>query len=415
LSRLGVAGVVAIVAAVVVAAGCSRDEPAPPPSADSAEAAPPRPRATDNPHFARALDEVRADRLWAGLWWMTLTLRDEPSHHGALSGLGVYAYRQGRWEDVPGYLEALAIVRPLVRDELLALADASLKLNHFAKAESLFVAFGRRRPAETGVLVAQGTARRGQGKLELAAADFRRALEIDPALDEARFTLAEILLDSNRPEEAWVALGRTPGDGPGPARLHLLRARVLLQQASREDVGGDYRGPAVGPTKKGIQELERCLEVEPANVDALYLLVGARRRLGDLEAARDAARRHGEARAALDDRGPALAAKALVQGAIAIESGDTTAALAAWEKGLEDDPDDASLRCVLANDEVPGPLFLATGRELRRLGLPRVAIDQFEVAASRMPESEEAIYFLALANSETGDWEAAIAAAAPFE
>jgi len=406
----------ALVASVALAsvAGCGREESPPPPS---------RSKATDNPIFAQGLEEIREDRIWPGLWHLTLVLRDDPSHHGALSGLGIYAYRQGRWDDVPTYLEPLALVRPLVWDEMLALADASLKLNRFAKAESLFVLSGVRRPPNPQVLVALGTARRRQGELDAAAADFRRAADLDPANDEARLSLAEILLDLDRVQEAAAALAVVPDTTAQGARFHLLRARV--------SAGHDAAVAAVS-------ELEKCLALEPENLDALHLLMQEQRRLGRLDLARDAARRHREALAAMDRRGPALAGQALVQGAIAMERGDEAAALSAWEKGLADDPENTNLHCVLAplyqklgrrddalasftvlrkamNGEVPGPLFLATGHELRRRGLSKAAAGQYEIAVNRMPESEEAIYFHALALSETGDWDAAVAAAARLE
>jgi tetratricopeptide (TPR) repeat protein len=414
----------ACAAACIVLSGCARKEPAP------EEAAPPPARATDDPTFQLALRELRAGRLWPGMWHLTVVLHENPSHHGALSGLGVYAYQQGRWEDVRAYLEPLAVVRPLVHDEMLALADASLKLNRFAAAESLFVAIGTRRPPETGVLLALGTARRSQGALESAAADFRRAIELDPRLDEARLALAEILLDTNRTAEAWTALTPVPDSTAQPARLRLLRARALERMA-RQDETGDT-------TKKMIAELEACLELDPDNVDALHLFVQARRRLGDLDGARAAANRHREALAAHDLAATQLAMKALVQGGIAMEQGDEQRALAAWEKGLADEPRNTNLHCALAplyqklgrkedarasftvlreamQGAVPGPLFLATGKELRRRGLPKAAVGQFATAVDRMPESEEARYFLALALAETGDWEAAVAAAAPLE
>jgi tetratricopeptide (TPR) repeat protein len=419
----------ACAAAGVILSGCARKEPTP----DEA-APPPATHTTDDPRFQRALDELRAGRLWPGMWHLTAVLHEQPSHHGALSGLGIYAYQQGRYEDARTYLEPLAVVRPLLHDEMLALADASLKLNRFTAAESLFVAAGRRRPTETGVLVALGAARRSQGKLDEAAADFRHAIELDPRLDDARFALAEILLDTNRAEEAWIALTPVPDSTAEPARLRLLRARVLEQQARKQDPGA----AAAGTTRQVIAELEACLEHDPDNVDALHLLMQARRRIGDLDGARAAANRHREALAARDRAATQHAMRALVQGGIAIEQGDEEAALAAWEKGLVDDPGNANLHCVLAplyqklgrkddarasfgvlrqamQGAVPGPLFLATGQELRRRGLPKAAVGQFEVALDRMPDSEEARYFLALALAESGDWDAAVAAAAPFE
>jgi tetratricopeptide (TPR) repeat protein len=402
--------------AAVLAGGCAGEETDSPPPASPAEVA---------ARFDRARADLQAGRDWSGLWHLTRILHDDPRHVAALSGLGVLAYRQDRWEDVPTYLEPLAAVRPLEPDELLALADASNRLNRFAAAESLFIEFGRSRPAEAGVLVARGDARRNQGKLEAAAADYRQAIELDPRLDAARFALAGVLLDLNRAAEAKSVLARVPETTTAePARLHLLRGRALVHPAG----GSDFR--------KAAEELERCVEIEPDHVEALHLLMMARRELDDLDGARAAARRHREA---AGNTSPAmLAVTALVQGAIAIEAGDVEAALAAWEKGLLEDPENLHLHCVLAplyqeldrrpearasftvlraamSGAVPGPLFLATGKELRRRGLVRASVDQFAIAVDRMPESNEAGYFLALARSESGDWDGAIEAAARFE
>lgn len=403
---------------------------------------------TPEDRFARGEAELAAGRPWAGLWQMTRVLHDDPARAGALRHLGLSAYTQGRDDDVPPYLERLAAVRPLDRDELLALADASSRLNRFVAAESLFTLVLGGSPSEAPVWMARAWVRQRQGRFAAAAADYERAVELDPGSPAARTELAAVLLDLNRVDDARRALepiaaaaasGPPPPGGSSPAgpagdpavRAIVLEARVLAR------TGDPARAAAL---------VEQALERDPENVDALHVLAEARRALGDRPGARDAAVRH---RAALDREKTAplvLALKALVQGAIAAEAGDAAAALTAWEKGLEDDPQNLYLHCVLGpayqsqgrRDEAhasftvlrratggaaPGPLFLRTGKELRRRGCPATAVTQFDLAVRRtkgddpaaVAAREEAIYFQALALAETGDWNAALLAAAPLE
>jgi tetratricopeptide (TPR) repeat protein len=381
--------------------------------------------------YGLGLAELESGRLWAGLWHFTRLRHENPGHAGALHRLGLLAYSQGRSEDAVELLRSLATVRPLDDEEAAALADACNRINRFAEAESLLAAVLDRPGAASAprLLEARGYSRWKLGRLEEGAADFARAKGLGPRPPVAALQEAMILADLGRLEEAGSVLGAVPADEAKAAGILAgvvtLHNRILLRRGP----------PSALPGARA--ELEALLRDEPENVDALHLLAQVRRRLGDVAGAREAGERHRAALVSVGRPERALAMKELVQGAIAEESGDLEAALAAYRSGLAEDPKNPHLHCaagaVLAaldrREEArvhfaelrsiggvsPADHFLESGRELRRRGLAAAAARRFELAVSRAPESEEAVWFRALALAEAGNWDAALDAAAPLE
>jgi Flp pilus assembly protein TadD len=387
--------------------------------------------ASTEARYGLGLAELESGRLWAGLWHFTRLQHESPGHAGALRRLGLVAYSQGRAEDAVEQLRLLAAVRPLDGEESAALADACNRINRFAEADSVLAAIVDRPGAVPSprLLEARGYARWRLGRLEDAAADYARAKALGPRPAAAALHEALILADLGRVDEASSGLGTVTDAEASAAGVYggvvTLRNRLLLR-----------RGPT-SAFAAARAELEALLNEDPENVDALHLLAQVRRRLGDLAGAREAGERHRAALVSVGRPALALAMKELVQGAIAEEEGDLEAALAAYRSGLAEDPANPHLHCaagaVLAaldrreearvhfaelralGGAAAADHFLEAGRELRRRGLPAAAARRFELAASRAPESEEAVWFRALSLAEAGQWDAALAAAAPLE
>jgi Tfp pilus assembly protein PilF len=166
--------------------------------------------------------------------------------------------------------------------------------------------------------------------------------------------------------------------------------------------------------------------------------VRALRARGDLESARAAAAAHRGRMREMEDMDRAMATTAMVQGALALQAGDSTEARDELRRAVREDPDHLASHALLApltlalgnrlearasfgrlrqetGGRPPGPIFLETGKDLRRRGLPEVAISQFDLAVDRMPGNEEAVYWAAVTRLENGDAEGARAAAAPLE
>ncbi len=403
--------------------------------------------------FGLGQAELLTGRRWAGLWNLLRLTRDVPDHAGAWSTLGIDAYKRNANEDAVAALNRLTETRPLRRNELLALADASRRTDRRAAAESLFTVYLERYGDDPRVLASRADVRSERGDLEGAASDYTAALAYaDPAdpppaatpaetpevfllsADDRfarRVDLASTLVDLNRPDEAAAALdllsppGKTSmrGSPLDSVRLHVVRARV-------EDQAGDY--------PEALRHLETALAIDSLDAGAANLAVRMRARTGDREGARDAGRLHRKAVERTNRKQRLEALKALTQGGIAIEAADTLAALGAWRKGLEDAPEDLALHCVLAplffqlgdrasaresftvlrqamGGAPPGPIFLNTAREMRDRGLPKAAAGQFALAVNRMPGNEEALFEYARCLAETGDWDKALRVAAPLE
>jgi len=383
----------------------------------------------DEARFGLAQAEVTRGRRWAGQWSFARLAHESPDHAGALSALGVLAYEEERYEDCLPRLRRLAGLRPLTRDEVLAWADAARRTNGFELADSLFTVYLTRTPDDATALEIRAWVRRKRGDLAASEADLARAAQLDPRSLPVALARADGLFDLSRNEEARAAVaaigegGYAPASPADSARAAMLSARVAME----DGLPGEALRYAVVAARQ-----------DSTNLDALQMQVRAHRSLGDIPAARAAGVVHRERMRSIEDMDGAMAFQRMIQGAIALEAGDTAAALESLRKALREDPDHVSSHALLAplardlgqrgearasfgklremmGGAPPGPIFLAVGKDLRRRGLPAVAAAQFDLAAARLPGDEEPVFFAALARLETGDEAGAYAVAAPLE
>ena len=85
-------------------------------------------------------------------------------------------------------------------------------------------------PDDPGALTGMGALEASSGNLDAAARDLRRALELQPGLDEARINLALVLERQGRATEA-LAEYRRLADAPTTTAQIRARARQRLQHA----------------------------------------------------------------------------------------------------------------------------------------------------------------------------------------
>jgi tetratricopeptide (TPR) repeat protein len=383
----------------------------------------------DEARFGLAQAEVTRGRRWAGQWSFVRLAHESPGHAGALSAVGILAYEEDRYEDTVSALESLSRLRPLRRDEVLACADAARRTNRFELADSLFSVHLSSTPEDVTALEVRAWVRRKRGDLNAAEADLASAVRVAPHFLPVALSHAEVLFDLSRNDEARAAVAAIAADGFAPAaRGDSARATVLQARIALED--GDARAALRLAVKAAAQD--------STNLDALQMQVRAQRALGDLAAARAAGQAHRERMRELEDMDGAMAFQRMIQGALALEKGDSTAAFEALQTALREDPDHLSSHALLAplardlgrrdvsrasftklreasGGAPPGPVFLAVGQELRRRGFPRAAASQFRLAAARLPGDEEPVFFGALALLEAGDEAGAYATAAPLE
>jgi Flp pilus assembly protein TadD len=116
--------------------------------------------------------------------------------------------------------------KPAIR---LDLARVLAEAGHAAEAKAEYNAILTLQADYAPALTGLGALEAGGGDLEAAARHLRRALEIEPTQDEARFDLAEVLNRQGRREEAVAEYRRLVGaKDTGP----LIRARARERLAS---------------------------------------------------------------------------------------------------------------------------------------------------------------------------------------
>ena len=220
-----------------------------------------------------------------------------------------------------------------------------------------------------------------EGDLERAEKELRRAVELRPDDLGARIRLGRVLQDASRPEEAEEQFDAALEiDSDSAAALYGL---------------GKIRYDS-GATQEAVTLLERALALQPQATSIHHLLGLAYRKLRDLDKARE--------HLAANKGDPVLFPDPLVSGLDsllhgakldtiagnkALEEGDLEGAIAAYRRGLEAEPDNASLHYNLAV-------------ALTRAGQRPEAIEELERAVEIDPDQRDAQYNLAAALRQGG-------------
>ena len=246
---------------------------------------------------ARAIETLTpvVDRLPAG----SLERRE------AVQVLGLAHFLAGHLAESIPYLEA---TRPLAPDDIklaYALGMAYAQTRQAAKARQAF-ARTFRVPADSAA--AHLLAGQMMNRLELedlAEAELKEALRLDPKLPEAHYLLAQIAIFRSRPEEALALLGAELAINPAHAmalyrlgevysgRLEWTAAITALQQSLwiNPYFSGSYilLGKAYGKTGQPAAAedmLRRAIQYDPNNKSAHYLLAQLLQQNGRTEEAK---------------------------------------------------------------------------------------------------------------------------------
>jgi protein O-mannosyl-transferase len=226
----------------------------------------------------------------------------------------------------------------------------------------------------------------GAGRLDHALAAYEEARAIDPDYPPLALRLGEVLLESNRPEEAARHLTKAleePGlEAPAAFRL----GQLALQ---RRDFA------------EAESWLRRALEADPGAEAAYTALALALRGQGQVDAAREALARGSERLPLAED--PLVreledldtgARRHFLRGLLAVREGRFTQGAAAFGQGLEEDPDNLAARVSHAR-----ALYLA-GRRAE-------AHAQLEAVLEHRPGEPLANFLLGLLLEGEGDTKAA--------
>jgi tetratricopeptide (TPR) repeat protein len=215
-------------------------------------------------------------------------------------------------------VEVARLIEEKVKDKpqrLLALAPFYLQVEQADEAARLAETALALAPELAAAHQARGAARRLQLRLDDAAADYKRALELDPKSMLSRRNLADLLRATGKPEDALALyreqLTADPNDRVAQAGVVL----ALLDAGKREDaereleaalqaeprnlpllVGAGYWFAAHGDAQRALELASRAVQIEPrytwAQITAARALV-AQQRAADAERALRFARQYG--------------------------------------------------------------------------------------------------------------------------
>lgn len=193
-----------------------------------------------------------------------------PDDAGAWFEHGTLLMRVQRWVEAIEPLRRAVELRPEDARAWFNLAVAHQRLGHLLEALRAWDRCAELMPGDSEVL-----ARRAEALLDLedwtrAAADLLRALELDPALDDARLNLALALLRLGRFDEARAAcealLARRPRHVPALNRL----AQIAWERHEATP------GPSVELLEEVAERCEQSLVIDAGQADMQALLARAR-------------------------------------------------------------------------------------------------------------------------------------------
>ncbi|HEX4146274.1 MAG TPA: tetratricopeptide repeat protein [Pirellulales bacterium] len=203
----------------------------------------------------------------------------------------------------------------------VGLADALVRrdqldqaIDHYRRAQ--------RNPTDCAPFNNLGSLLARQGKLDAAAAQFRKALEIEPNSSAAHANLGMALARQNRPDDAMEQFRRAIEIDPRIFTAHRGIARLLLLE---------------GKTDDAVAEFERAVEIDPRNTASQDDLGRTLFDLGKI----DAAIPHFEAALAIDPN--FLQSHLNLAHAMAVQ-GRIDRAMDHYRRALELDPNNAAAR-----------------------------------------------------------------------
>ena len=199
--------------------------------------------------FVQALQAERAGNIDGAIAAYRRGLQKEPGFTAASGNLGLLYLQKGLQDDaavaltkglsglsVPAYHKALG--RIMTDKKFYALA-----LYHYGEAANKL-------PSDAGVLAGQAEVYAAQGQTDRAIDEFRRALLLDSANEQASLSLAAIYLQQNKQDAALDLLKKASTANPRSSRLHLMLAEIFdkkgdAKQADYERLLGGKKGAVV--------------------------------------------------------------------------------------------------------------------------------------------------------------------------
>jgi putative PEP-CTERM system TPR-repeat lipoprotein len=207
------------------------------------------------------------------------------------------------------------------------------------------------------------------GELELAMNQLQRALDLDPAYDQARVLVSLVYLKKNKVDDAIVEIRKALAANPKNAAAHSILGSAFL---------------AKGMSTEGIAELDRALELDPK-------LVGARFKKGIFELSRG---KTGEAEAELSAAvriDPELLNSRIILASSYLRRNEYAKAMTTARQGLRGQKTDAIFYNIIADaylrQSKPADAANALGKA--READPRYAITYFKLVSFHLMAGEQ--------------------------
>ena len=321
----------------------------------------------DAAEFHHAVVESRAlsqaGRHEAAIEVLDAALVAAPANGWYLHEKATVLVKLGRFEEARSTVEqCLATATPVRSDALLLLADIEGSTGRILQALDCFVNALRVDAGNTRALWQFGYVLRSGGYANEALHCAKRAMALDPACEDAQLLLASLLEDAGQVKEAEVTLRELTKRSPAMVRAWSALGALLDKSGKQEEAAGCYTAAiqvdpatpedhvaqakalaAAGRRGEALDSLARALRIHPRYMPAKILT--AELRGGDLDTARDACE------SVLRLRPTAKDVPCVLQVIDALKTGHQklkehpAAALEAFERGLEVDPENPALLC----------------------------------------------------------------------
>lgn len=207
----------------------------------------------------------------SGLGWIKLALERKPNEPAAIGLRGRLYLASGDVKRAVVDLEKAANLDPSLVDVRLALINAYRFQNRLdaalSQAEKLMQFF----PGDARVHWVYGALLDQKGRLSEAEAQFRAAVEHDPSMTKAKYSLASVLVRSGKKLQEAERLAREVAEeGLGDGLPEGLAARALFLQGRRD---------------QALRDLARACDQHPRNLQLLVWLYEMAKEMGQKEVA----------------------------------------------------------------------------------------------------------------------------------
>jgi tetratricopeptide (TPR) repeat protein len=320
-------------------------------------------------------------------------------------------YRENDTEQIENareIVDALLAVEPSNPEANFVRAKLSLSENDPQSAEQSLLTALEARPEWAQARFVLGSALISAGEVGRARGEFARAIELDPAMADARKALTQIHAELEEHEfaveQGRAYLRQVPGDHQvriivGQSLIRIGRSEEAYEEISM--IPDEERGAAVyfalgrldvafGRKDLGRKRLLMANEMRPDNAAVLRILLALDREAGQLE--QSSAR----IRSAVE-KSPEDSDLSELMAEVAALEGDAKSARSSLERAVEIDPRNVSAQLALADLELREGDFEGT-------------ISVMESATAAIPESSDLQYRLALLYEQSGQVDKSMAA-----